>query len=101
MSAWNSHSRWTVVELDPDATGAGSGGKNADVTFYAVGSRREGEELAARINEQFMQAVYGWGGYPGSAWVVDLAQPDAYANTEQKRAELDEWEEEFGEEGEG
>jgi hypothetical protein len=89
--------RWVVVNLSADAHGDGAG-KGADATLYPCESREEAEQLADRLDEHHMDIVYSAGGYPDKAWVMDLANPEEYGDTEGLIADLDEWDDEFGEE---
>jgi hypothetical protein len=70
---------WVVMDLNPDATGYGNSGKSADANLIRCNSEAEADKLAETINEYYMEIVMGAGGYPGSAWVLDLNDPDCYA----------------------
>ncbi len=90
--------RWVVVDLEADATGDGQAGKAADATLYPCESREEAKQLANRLNDYHMSVVYAAGGYPDSAWVMDLANPEEYGDTEELIANLREWTGEFWDE---
>lgn len=85
------NNRWIVVDLDPDATGYGDGGKRADASLLACNSEVEADMLADRINDSYTRRVRDAGGYPGSAWVLDLNNPTSFSS-------LDGWYEVFAEE---
>lgn len=90
--------RWVVVELFADARGDGHG-KGADATLYPCASEGEADQLVERLHEDHMGAVYDMGGYPDKAWVLDLENPESFGSTDDRVAELDEWDAEFAKHG--
>jgi hypothetical protein len=67
-------------------------GKNTDAAIYPCASQAEADEMAEAINDYNQGVVLHFGGYPDGAWVLDLTDPNSFEDTQERKAELDEWE---------
>jgi hypothetical protein len=84
--------RWVVVEIRSTYDG-----KNTDAAIYPCADEAAADELCNRIEDHNLHVAYIMGGYPDLAWVLDLSNPESLENANERRAELDEYDEETAE----
>ena len=91
--------RYAVLEVDPDALNeTGSGGKWCTFKLYPFDSVTEADTFAQKLAEHQLGDAMSFGGYPGKAYSIDLADSEWYDDPAEQEAEWAEWDDDEDEE---